>query len=248
MFYNLFKFFSLTFRWIDLIFLTALLYFLALLPRHWTASFYPNLFWIWCRHFVRALNVDLKLSQHNIDPLPERYILVANHPSAFEDIGIPSLFNVYTLAKEGVRHWPIAGPISEAAGTLYVIRSNVGSRKAAYLNMIKAVESGKNLAVYPEGGCFGRRIHDFRYGAFDISLKTGIPILPIFLHYEAQDDFEWGEGQTLFDKIKHFMATKNNRATYHVYDAIEPSKFNNKEDYMNSVHSLYKKWEMKYFD
>ena len=248
MFYNIFKFFSLFIRWVDLILLTILLYFLALLPHRWTSSFYPKLFWIWCRHFVRALNVDLKLSQHNIEPLPKRYILIANHPSAFEDIGIPSLFNVFSLAKEGVRHWPIAGPISEAAGTLYVIRSDMKSRKKAYSEMIKVVEAGKNLAVYPEGGCFGRRIHQFRYGAFDISLKTGVPILPIFLHYEAQDDFEWGEDQTLLDKVKHFLATKNNRATYHVYDAVSPEQFENKESYSAHVHDLYKKWESKYFD
>ena len=248
MFHNLFKIISLIIRWIDLIILTVILYLLALLPRAWTESFYPKLFWIWCRHFVRALNVDLKLSQHNTESIPEHYLLIANHPSAFEDIGIPSLFNVYSLAKEGVRHWPVAGPISEAAGTLYVIRSNKDSRKEAYQNMIDALNLGKNLAVYPEGGCFGRRIHEFRYGPFDISLKTGIPVLPIFLHYEAQDDFEWGDGQTLIDKIKHFMATKNNRATYHVYDAIDPTEFDDKESYMRHVHDLYKKWETKYFD
>lgn len=248
MFYSLFKFFSLLIRGIDLILLTIVLYLLALLPHRWTDTFYPKLFWIWCRHFVRALNVDLKLSQHNIDPIPERYLLIANHPSAFEDIGIPSLFNVYSLAKEGVRHWPIAGRISEAAGTLYVIRSNKASRKIAYQNIIDSLNSGKNLAVYPEGGCFGRRIHEFRYGPFDISLKTGIPILPIFLHYEAQDDFEWGDGQTLPEKLRHFMATKNNRATYHVYDAIEPEDFVDKESYMQHVHGLYQKWESKYFD
>jgi len=248
MFFNLFKVLGLLIRWIDLILLTIILYILALLPRSWTKSFYPKLFWIWCRHFVRALNVDLKLSQHNIEPLPDRYLLIANHPSAFEDIGIPSLFDVYSLAKEGVRHWPIAGPISEAAGTLYVIRSNKDSRKEAYQNMIDALKSGKNLAVYPEGGCFGRRVHDFRYGPFDISRQSGVPILPIFLHYEAQDDFEWGNGQTLIDKIRHFMATKNNRATYHVYDAIDPKDFDSKEEYMQHVHDLYKKWETKYFD
>lgn len=247
MFYTIFNTIGLLFRWLDLILITVLLYVLAQLPHAWTASFYPKLFWVWSRHFVRGLNVDLKLSQHNIDPLPDRYILIANHPSAFEDIGIPSLFNVYSLAKSGVKKWPIAGPISEAAGTLYVSRNSLKSRTKAYQDMIELVNSGKNLAVYPEGGCFGRRIQDFRYGPFDISLKTGVPILPIFLHYEAQDDFEWAE-ETLPDKIKDFLKTKNNRATYHVYDAINPKDFDDKKVYMKHVHALYKKWESRYFD
>ncbi len=247
MFYTLFKTIAMILLWIDLIILTLVLYLLAKLPRSWTQSFYPKLFWIWCRHFVRALNVDLKVSQHNIDPLPDHYLLIANHPSAFEDIGIPAMFDVFCLAKEGVRHWPIAGPISEAAGTLYVIRSNKESRKEAYQNIIDALRSGKNIAVYPEGGCFGRRINEFRYGPFDISLQTDVPILPVFLHYEAQDDFEW-QGQTLIEKIKDFLKTKNNRATYHVYDAISPENFQSKEEYMRYVHNLYKKWEARYFD
>lgn len=247
MFYILAKSISLLFRWIDLIIISVALYVLALLPKSWTKSFYPRLFWTWCRHFVRALNVDLKLSQHNIEPIPKHYILIANHPSAFEDVGIPSLFNVFSLAKAAVRKWPVAGAISEAAGTLYVQRNSMKSRKKAYQDMIELVESGKNLAVYPEGGCFGRRIQSFRYGAFDISLKTGVPILPIFLHYEAQDDFEWAE-ETLGDKVKDFIKTKNNRATYHIYDAFDPSDFKNKKDYMQHVHHLYKKWETQYFD
>ena len=128
MFYILAKSISLFFRWIDLLLISIVLFLLALLPTRWTQSFYPRLFWTWCRHFVRALNVDLKLSQHNINPIPKHYILIANHPSAFEDVGIPSLFNVYSLAKAAVRKWPIAGPISAAAGTLYVQRNSMKSR------------------------------------------------------------------------------------------------------------------------
>ncbi|MEE9447543.1 MAG: lysophospholipid acyltransferase family protein [Arenicellales bacterium] len=247
MFYSLVKYISLFFRWIDLVLISTALYLFALLPDAWIKPIYPTLFWSWCRHFVRALNVDLKLSQHNVDPLPKHYILIANHPSAFEDVGIPSLFNVYSVAKSEVRKWPVAGRISDAAGTLYVKRSSLKSRKQVHEDMIELVSSGRNLAIYPEGGCFGRRIQPFRNGPFDVSLRTGVPILPIFLHYEAQDDFEWDE-ETLMDKIKDFIKTQNNRATYHVYDAIDPKNFEDKNSYKEHVHALYKKWETQYFD
>ena len=93
----------------DFIALTALLWLLAWLPwpgRHPVARLFPA----WCRAFVRALDVDLRLHQKHRKHLPKRYILIANHPSAFEDIGIPALFDVVSLAKMQVQDWFIVGP------------------------------------------------------------------------------------------------------------------------------------------
>ena len=93
---------------LEFIAFTLVMYLLSYLPaalRPW----YFRLFRYWCRSFVRALGIDLRLHQHNTRPLPERYILVANHPSAFEDIGIPALFPVHSLAKIEVADWWIVG-------------------------------------------------------------------------------------------------------------------------------------------
>ena len=106
--------------WIELSIFTLFLYALAWLPRAITKSFYSYLFYAWCRSFTRALGVDLRLHQKNTKALPNQYILVANHPSAFEDIGVSALFNVHPLAKMGVRKWFLLGKISEAAGTMFV--------------------------------------------------------------------------------------------------------------------------------
>ena len=203
----------------DFIALTALLWLLAWLPwpgRHPVA----RLFGAWSRSFVRALGVDLRLHQKNLKLLPERYILIANHPSAFEDVGIPALFDVVSLAKMQVADWFIVGRISKAAGTLYVDRDDPASRDQAIEVMVNTVNAGQNICLYPEGGCKGRRLfHEFKSGAFEVSIRTGVPILPVFLHYEAQDDFEW-LGQTLPDRIRQMLFTVNNRANYYVFDQI----------------------------
>ena len=249
MFYYLIRVAKIFFLWVDFLVLTILLYALSFLNKKFLSRFYPLLFRIWCKSFVRALGIDLKLNQKNLEPLPEKYILIANHPSAFEDIGVPALFNVYSLAKIEVKDWPVFGRISEAAGTLYVHRESKSSRAEAALQITQALEEGKSIALYPEGGCKGRRIFEtFRYGAFDISLKTGVPILPVFLHYEAQEDFEWTSPHTLVHKIWHFLITKNNRATYYVYDALNPEDFSSKEEFMEHAHQLYLSWQAKYLE
>ena len=237
------------FFWLDWMLLTAVLYLTSFLPKPWLDRFYPAFFRVWCKAFVRAIGVQLRLHQKNAKPLPKQFILIANHPSAFEDIGVPALFNVYSLAKEEVRNWWIVGRISWAAGTLYVQRESRESRRAAADQMIDELAKGKSIAVYPEGGCKGRRIFtSFRHGAFDISMRTGIPIVPVFLHYEAQENFEWGSTHTLVEKVWHFMTAPNNHVNYYIFDAIEPGQFTSKEDYNQHVYNLYLQWQAKYLE
>ena len=225
------------------------MFILSFIPFKLTVGFYPSLFRIWCKSFVRALDVDLKLHQKNLHKIPKQYILIANHPSAFEDIGVPALFDVYSLAKAEVRGWPIFGRISAAAGTLYVKRESKESRAEAAQQIADELAKGKNIALYPEGGCKGKRIFEtFRYGAFDISLSSGIPILPVFIHYQAQEDFAWVDPHTLVDKMWHFLTTHNNRADYYVFDSIDPSQFETKEEFMEFTHKLYLDWQAKYLE
>ena len=249
MFYYAARIIKMLALWVDFILLTLLLYLAAWLPHRWLGRPYFRLFRTWCRAFVRALDVDLKLHQKNINPVPRHYILIANHPSAFEDIGIPALFEVYSLAKIEVKDWWIVGRISRAAGTLYVDRASKESRHQAVIDMMEFVQQGKNIALYPEGGCKGKRIFEsFRYGAFEVSMKTGVPILPVFLHYEAQDDFEWRHPHTLIDKIFHFLNTQNNTANYYVFDAIDPAGFSSKEEFTEHTWQLYQRWQEKYLE
>jgi len=234
--------------WLDFILVCLLVYLLSWLPwpgRHPVAG----LFHTWCRAFVRALDVDLRLHQKNRRRLPKRYILIANHPSAFEDIGIPALFDVVSLAKLQVKDWFIAGRIAKAAGTLFVDRDDPDSRDNAIEAMINAVNSGQNIALYPEGGCKGRRLYkEFRSGAFEVSIRTGVPILPVFVHYEAQDDFEWQPPYTLPDKIRHIMTAVNNRANYYVYDVLDPKDFADKYALKAAAYALFARCNAQYLE
>ncbi|MGB5438226.1 MAG: lysophospholipid acyltransferase family protein [Gammaproteobacteria bacterium] len=235
--------------WIELTLFTLLMYLLSWLPPALLQGFYFPLFRFWSRAFVRALGVDLRVHQKNIRPLPEHYILIANHPSAFEDIGIPAVFPVHSLAKIEVRDWWLVGRISSASGTLYVERESKESRNAVAEQITRELGAGKNIALYPEGGCKGRRIFEsFRYGAFDISLRSGVPILPVFLHYESQDDFEWRSPQTLLHKIWHMSITGNNRVNYYIYDAFDPGQFTDKVAYAEYVQGKYLEWQARYLD
>ena len=239
--------------WIDLIAFTTLLYLLSWVP--WPGT-HPvaRMFNAWCRAFVRALDIDLRLHQKNLRRLPTRFI--ANHPAAFEDVGIPALFDVLSLAKLQVQDWFIVGRITKAAGTLYVDRDDPESRHQAIQTMVDAVDAGYNLALYPEGGCKGRPrwlsrnlvVLSWVSLLQDTASELLYPILPIFLHYEAQDDFEWQPPYSLPQKIWHMMTTVNNRANYYVYDPLDPKDYADKYAMKAAAYALYVRWNAQYLE
>jgi 1-acyl-sn-glycerol-3-phosphate acyltransferase len=234
--------------WLWLLALCILLYVLSHLPKAFSGRYYHFLSRYWCGIFVRALDVDLRLVRKNQQPLPEQYILIANHPSALEDFGIPALFDVYPLAKEGVRNWIVLGRISDYAGTIYVKRDNAQSRHEALQSLVDAVQAGKNIVLFPEGGCKGSRIYEkFHTGAFDISLQTGVPILPVFLQYVDQETFEW-KNQSLLLKLWQIFKSNKKLVNYYVHDAIEPGPFSDKNSFAKHAHSLYLEWQKDYLD
>jgi lyso-ornithine lipid O-acyltransferase len=234
---------------LDLAVFTLLMLLLSRLPRALLASFYPKLFHAWCRCFVRALGVTIRLHQHQHAPLPKHYILIANHPSALEDVGIPSLFAVRSLAKIEVKDWFLVGKIATAAGTLFVQRESKSSRLAAQAELIAAVNAGDNIALYPEGGCKGRRIADrFLYGAFAVSIATNTPIVPVFLHHEAQEIFEWTNQENLLQKLWTILTSPNSVVHYHVFDPLYPTDFVDKESYCATVHRQYLTWQSRFLD
>lgn len=235
--------------WLELAIFTLALYLLSWLPKPITKPYYHYLFRIWCDFFVRALGVRLRLHEKNVKPLPKQFILIANHPSALEDVGIPSLFNVYPLAKQGVRNWFLVGRINEWAGTMFVKRDDPDSRHAAIDKLIEKLQEGHSVALFPEGGCKGRRIYErFQTGAFAVSIQTGIPIVPVFIHYEAQETFEWQEPYTIIDKMWHFMTSQNDQANFYVYDAIYPAEFTDKNIFAEYMHDRYLKWQAQYLE
>ena len=234
--------------WTILIMLSIVLYVLSHLPRVFSGRYYHYLSRLWCRIFVRALDVDLKLVHKNTRPLPEQYILVTNHPSVLEDFAVPALFDIYPLAKAGVRDWIVLGRISDYAGTVFVERENPDSRHAALQSLVDAVNSGKNIVIFPEGGCKGYRIYEkFQTGAFDIALQTGVPVLPVFLQYVDQETFEWKK-ESLVKKLWQIFRSNKNQVNYYVHDAIRAEDFDDKDSFAKHTHSLYLEWQKDYLD
>lgn len=245
MFYLLFKILRFIFCLLDVIIITSITFVCAFLPKSINKYFIRRLFRLVCSSFIHLIGRSPHIHEKFQSKLPKQYILISNHPSGYDILLLNAIFPVFPLAKDDVRKWFLLGKIAESAGTIFVKRGDKGSRHASKEACREATKQGKNVLIYPEGGCFGKHLRPFKYGAFEISMDTNIPILPVYLQYEAENCFEWGD-YGLVRHLLNLIKAVNKNAHCYVFNPIYPDGFENAQEYAQYVQKLYAKWEAKY--
>lgn len=74
-------------------------------------------------------------------------------------------------------------------GVVYVDRKNKHSKRKATRRMLKILQVGKNLLLFPEGTWNmtpGKPMLPLNWGVIDWAKKTGVPIIPLILEYRPE--------------------------------------------------------------
>ena len=198
-----------------------------------------TLFRYWAGLFFKLFGIKENIHNENKMPLPLKYILISNHPSGIDLIWLPVKFDVIPLSKAEIKNWFLIGRIAAMAGTLFVKREDLVSRTQAARMCKDALDAGKNLLIFPEGGCRGKNVNSFLPGAFHISQKTNTPILPVFIYYEDEDSYEWGDYGVLKFIYRALFKPSNRNAHLFIYDPFNPGDYTDPEQFMESVHGFY---------
>jgi 1-acyl-sn-glycerol-3-phosphate acyltransferase len=233
-------------RTVNFLVFTGIILLISFLPQALISGFFPKLYQWWSYAFFCWFGLEEHIHVKYTLPLPQQYILISNHYTGLDVVWLPGKFYVKPLSKDALRKWPLIGGIIKKAGVLFVNRESKRSRGAAMGNMLKALEAGNNLLLFPEGGCFGRFLHPFKDGAFSLSLLSGVPILPIYLHYENEDVYEMLDNEGIQYVIDIMFKPRNRRAHLYIFDPIFPQQFDNAMAYKDHVFELYKQAEAKY--
>ena len=88
------------------------------------------------------------------------------------------------MAKEEIQHWPVAGALLKWLGFVIWVKrgkSDVGAVKAA----LRALKGGEKLLIFPEGTRHDE-IGEGKTGAAMMAIRTGVPILPIYISPERK--------------------------------------------------------------
>ncbi len=138
----------------------------------------------WFACVLKALNVRVRL---NAGKLEHRGLIAANHISWLDIPVLGSVLPTYFLSKAEVKDMPVIGWLTAKGGTLFIHR---GSHELEEVRdrMQQRLGDGHFLTFFPEGTTGpGNQLRLFHPRLFAAAIETGVPVLPVAIHYRSDD-------------------------------------------------------------
>lgn len=115
-------------------------------------------------------------------------LFVMNHRSGLDILVALAHLEARIVSRGDLARWPVIGFLAKRIGTLFVDRESTMSGARVAGAMVRAVEAGRGVLIFPEGTTYaGDDVRPFRPGAFVVSKRTGAEIVPVGLAYESDD-------------------------------------------------------------
>lgn len=154
--------------------------------------FIPNkLFWrqtafrTWARAFVRISNMKIELI--GTPPSPP-FFLVCNHLSYTDIPALRSVAEGVFVAKGEIESWFLAGKIVGDMGTVFINRQNRRDIPRAGSEIIKRLENGEGVIVFPEGtSTKGETVLPFKSSFLEFAAKTNLPVFYASITYKTPE-------------------------------------------------------------
>jgi len=137
---------------------------------------------IWAKIYFALIFMPVKLEYRK--PLDKKkvYIFCPNH---FSYLDIPTMglnkFNAIFVGKSDLEKIPLFGFMYRKLH-ITVDRESLKSRYNTLVKTLKAIEDGKNLTIFPEGGIVSKhppKMGRFKDGAFRAAIEKQIAIIPV---------------------------------------------------------------------
>lgn len=143
-----------------------------------------NRWWAWL--FFPLIGFPWQVEYHQkLDP-KKNYIFCPNHFS-YLDIAIMGLnyHNTIFVGKSAMEKIPLFGFMYRKLH-ITVDREKLSSRYSTFTRSLEALDKGKSLVIFPEGGMVTHRpphMGRFKDGAFRASIEKQIEIVPVTIPY-----------------------------------------------------------------
>jgi len=108
-------------------------------------------------------------------------LVVSNHASYLDGplltAALPGRFTF--VVQHGAAGWPVFGRVIRGMGVTFVNRTEARAGASATRGLIRRLQNGESLAVFPEGTFEGEAgLLPFRRGAFLMAVHAGVPVVP----------------------------------------------------------------------
>lgn len=138
---------------------------------------------VWARIYFSMLFMPFFV-KHKTKLRKRQYVFVANHFSYF-DIAVMGLnpINAVFVGKNDMEKLPLFGYMYKKLH-ITVDRASISSRVNTLIKSMQAIDEGKSLVIFPEGGILTKQaphMVPFKDGAFKIAIEKKVPVVPVTL-------------------------------------------------------------------
>jgi 1-acyl-sn-glycerol-3-phosphate acyltransferase len=138
----------------------------------------------WSGEFLKILRVEVR---HDGRP-PDRGVLASNHLSYLDILVLGSLHPFVFVSKSEVASWPVVGPVTGCAGTLYLDRRQKSDLVRLGKEMERVVEAGVVVVLFLEGtSSDGSAVLPFRSSLLAPAVEHHWLVTGGWIHYSLQE-------------------------------------------------------------
>lgn len=198
---------------------------------------------LWSLGCCRIVGLDVRRYGRPTDEQPA--LLVANHVSYLDIPVIAADAPVIFVAKREVASWPLFGPISRIARTIFIDRVATAAAKQCSL-LRKRLRQGESLLLFPEGtSSDGSALLPFKSTLFEASQDDSgvgsVPLQPVSIAYvgfrdgtpfppDQRELYAWvGEG-TMLPHLWTMMQQPGAEVVIRFHPAVRPEEFASRKE------------------
>ncbi len=135
-------------------------------------------------HFCRLVHFDPRDIRRQLPDGP--FVLTANHPTLIDVVLILAVYpSIYCVAKSALFKSPLVGRLLTYCDHIDAGEGDAISGAAVLHGAIARLRAGDPVLVFPEGTRSPMRgLGHFKRGAFEISCRAGVPVVPLFIACE----------------------------------------------------------------
>ena len=150
---------------------------------------------LWGKVFFVMAGIAIKV-QYDYQPDPNKtYVFCANHFSYMDIAALGMIIKNYYafVGKASLKGVPLFGYMF-AKLHIQVDRNDKNSRVTSITRSLKALQSGRSVMIFPEGGIWSKNMPKMslplKDGGFAIAIQQQIPVVPISLlnNYQVMPD------------------------------------------------------------
>jgi len=185
------------------------------------------------RGMLRAFGVRLVMhgaKEFAAGPPGRGALVVNNHISWLDIVGINAVRPMRALAKREIAGWPVLGAMVARGGSIFLDRERLSTLPATMAELAEALRGGSLVSVTPEGTTYcGRASGRFTTASFQAAIDGGVPVRPVALRYRLAGGPETTEPafigpESLIDSLRRVARLRGLVLEMFVCDEIAPGR------------------------